>query len=59
MFFASSSALTNSTGEVLVGDPFPSFILHNNLSEQTIKALTLPEKEIIGLKDFTIFLAIQ
>jgi peroxiredoxin len=52
MFFASSSALTDSTGEVLVGDPFPSFTLHNNLSKQTIKALTLPEKETIGLEDF-------
>ena len=32
--------------------------MHNNLSEQTIKDLTLSEKETIGLKDFAVFLAI-
>ncbi len=51
--FSSPVGWTKECTPVRVGDPFPPFSLKSNLIEKETRALHLPAKETISLKDFT------
>ena len=53
ILFYVASGLAQEIFPVMVGDPFPTFSLRNNLSTQEINGLQLPKKEFITLEDFT------